>query len=64
MTFTLMWVKGPFVIGSEAFDDLDAAKTHADDLIDQMQQQFGATAVKIIDQAGTPQFLKSLSRNG
>ena len=64
MAFTLMWLKGPFVIGSERFDDLAVATAHAGEQIEQMQGRFGATAVKVVDETGTPHFLKSLSRHG
>jgi hypothetical protein len=62
MGFTLMWMRGPMTMGSEAFDDLDSATAHANEMMAQMQTRFGATAVKIVDQKGVPHFLKSLSR--
>ena len=63
MTYTLMWMRGPLTMGSEAFDELDAATRHAEEMMPQMQSRFGATAVKIVDAAGTPHYLKSISRN-
>lgn len=62
MGFTLMWMRGPLTMGSEAFDDLEAATRHADEMMAQMQGRFGATAVKIVDEKGVPHFLKSISR--
>jgi hypothetical protein len=62
MSFKVMWMKGPLTMGSEAFDDLDAATRHATDQLPDMQSRFGATAVKIVDTLGTPHFLRSLSR--
>ena len=62
MGFTLMWMRGPLAMGSEAFGDLEAATRHANDMMEQMQTRFGATAVKIVDEKGVPHFLKSISR--
>ncbi len=62
MGFTLMWMRGPLAMGSEEFDDLEAAASHANEMMEQMQTRFGATAVKIVDETGVPHFLKSISR--
>jgi hypothetical protein len=62
MGFTLMWMRGPLTMGSEAFDDLDSAVRHAGGMMEQMQSRFGATAVKVVDEKGVPHFLKSISR--
>jgi hypothetical protein len=63
MTFSVAWLKGPNVMGTKDFEDLDSATRYAEDHLSQMQRLFGATAVKIVDEAGTPHFLKSISRN-
>ncbi len=57
-----MWMRGPLTMGTEAFDDLAAATTYATDQLADMQSRFQATAVKVVDEAGTPHFLRSLSR--
>ena len=62
MTFTVMWMRGPLSMGSKEFDELDAATEHAKEELPQMQSRFGATAVKIVDEAGNPHFLKAISR--
>ena len=62
MTFKVMWMRGPLTMGAEAFEDLPAATTYATDRMSDMQSRFGATAVKVVDGAGTPHFLRSLSR--
>jgi hypothetical protein len=49
-------------MGAEAFDDLAAATSYASDHMSDMQSRFQATAVKVVDEAGTPHFLRSLSR--
>jgi hypothetical protein len=63
MAFTVIWMKGPLVIGSKHFDALTEATGHAEDQLPSMQQAFGATAVKVVDEAGTPHFLKSTGRS-
>ncbi|HEX8573760.1 MAG TPA: hypothetical protein VF759_13530 [Allosphingosinicella sp.] len=55
-------MRGPLTMGSEAFDDLAVATGYATDQLGEMQSRFGATAVKIVDDSGTPHFLRSLSR--
>ena len=62
MSFKVMWMRGPLAMGSEAFDELAAATQHAGAHFSEMQSRFGATAVKVVDAAGTPHFLRSLSR--
>jgi hypothetical protein len=62
MGFILIWMRGSISIGTEEFDDLEAAAAHGNDQLTQMQSRFGATAVKVIDEAGNPHFLKSISR--
>ena len=62
MSFKVMWMRGPLTMGSEGFDDLEAATVHAGDQLPEMQSRFGATAVKIVDSLGNPHFLRSLSR--
>jgi|GEM_PF-1918608 len=64
MAFTVVWLRGPLTMGTENFDDLARATAHAEDQMPQMQRRFGATAVKIVDEIGTPHFLKAISRNG
>ena len=63
MGYTLMWMRGPLSMGVEEFEDLKAASAHAEAMMAQMQSRFGATAVKIVDEKGTPHFLKSISRS-
>ena len=62
MSFKVMWMRGPLAMGSESFEDLGAASLYAGDRLLEMQARYGATAVKILDSAGTPHFLRSLSR--
>jgi hypothetical protein len=62
MSFKVMWMRGPLTMGCEPFDDLGAASAYAGDRLAEMQGLYGATAVKIVDAAGTPHFLRSLSR--
>ena len=64
MAFTVVWLRGPLTMGTEAFEDLEGATRHAEDQMPQMQSRFGATAVKVVDDSGTPHFLKAISRNG
>lgn len=58
-----MWMKGPLVMGSKYFEDLAEATRHAEEELAAMQQSFGATAVKVVGDDGTPHFLKSTGRN-
>jgi hypothetical protein len=62
MSFKVMWMRGPLAMGCEPFDDLSAASAYAGERLLEMQGRYGATAVKIVDAAGTPHFLRSLSR--
>jgi hypothetical protein len=62
MSFRMVWMRGPLVMGTEASDLLEDARKHATDTIEHMQGRFGATAVKIVDGAGTAHYLKSISR--
>jgi hypothetical protein len=62
MTFMVVWMKGQVAIGTEAVTDLDAAIEYTMDQLPQMQRRFGATAVKVVDECGRPQFLKAISR--
>jgi hypothetical protein len=62
MSFKVMWMRGPLAMGSEAFEDLEAAQRYATDQLPEMQTRFGATAVKVVDNLGMPHFLRSLSR--
>lgn len=62
MGFTVMWMRGPLSMGTEEFDDLESATDHAKNQLEQMQSRFGATAVKVVDETGSPHFLKSISR--
>jgi len=64
MAFTVIWMRGAQAMGSKHFDDLSNATGYALDNLHDVQVQFGATAVKVIDERGQPQFLKALSRNG
>ena len=62
MAFKVMWMRGPLSMGTEDFADLRAATDHAKDELSRMQTSFGATAVKVVDEAGKPHFLKAISR--
>jgi hypothetical protein len=62
MGFKVMWMRGPLTMGTEAFDDLPSATAYASDHLPDMQTRFCATAVKVVDETGTPHFLRSLSR--
>jgi hypothetical protein len=64
MAFTVIWMRGPTAMGTKSFDTLADATAYAEDNLSQVQANFGATAVKVVDGAGTPHFLKSLSRSG
>jgi hypothetical protein len=64
MAFTVVWMKGPRAMGTKSFDDLAVATSYAIDNLRDVQANFGATAVKVIDDSGTPQFLQAISRNG
>ena len=63
MAYTLVWMRGPMAMGTETFEELDRAVSHAQEMIDQMQSRFGATSVKIVDDEGTAHFLRSISRH-
>jgi hypothetical protein len=63
MAFTIVWMKGPLVMGTNAFDSLDEATRSAQSEMPEMQRQFGATAVKVVDESGNPCFLRAISRN-
>ena len=64
MTFTVIWMRGPQALGTKSFDELAPATAHALDNLRDIHTNFGATAVKIVDDDGSPHFLKSLSRHG
>ncbi len=63
MAFTIVWMKGPLVMGASAYGTLDEATRAAQDEMPDMQRQFGATAVKVVDESGNPCFLRAISRN-
>jgi hypothetical protein len=63
MAFTIVWMKGPLVMGTRAVDSLDEATRSAQDEMPDMQHQFGATAVKVVDESGAPCFLRAISRD-
>jgi hypothetical protein len=63
MALTIVWMKGPLVMGTRAFDSLDEATQSAQEELLQMQRQFGATAMKVVDESGNPCFLRAISRN-
>jgi hypothetical protein len=50
-------------MGTKRFEDLALATGYAIDNLRDVRANFGATAVKVVDDAGTPQFLKAISRN-
>jgi hypothetical protein len=57
-------MRGPQAMGTKRFDALAPATGYAIDNLRDVQANFGATAVKIVDDKGRPQFLKSISRHG
>ena len=63
MTFKVVWMKGPLVLGNMPFEDLQDAIGHAETELAEMQANFGITAVKIVDSQGIPVFLKATSRS-
>ncbi|MDB5671911.1 MAG: hypothetical protein JWO25_2870 [Alphaproteobacteria bacterium] len=63
MAFKVVWMKGPLVLGNMAFEALSEAVRHAEDQLVEMQANFGITAVKIVDERGTPVYLKATSRS-
>ncbi|MDB5692352.1 MAG: hypothetical protein JWO81_1415 [Alphaproteobacteria bacterium] len=63
MAFTVIWMRGPQAMGTKRFEDLALATGYAVDNLGQVRSHFGATAVKVIDDAGAPHFLKAISRN-
>ena len=63
MAFKIVWMKGPLVLGNEAYEVLPEAIRHAEEQLAEMQVNFGITAVKIVDDQGTPVFLKATSRS-
>jgi hypothetical protein len=64
LTFTVIWMRGPQALGTKRFEALAPATAHAVDNLRDVQANFGATAVKIVDDDGSPHFLKSISRHG
>jgi hypothetical protein len=62
MAFTVIWMRGPLALGSKTFDDIGEATAYAEDNLPDVQVRFGATAVKVVDDDGTPHYLKSISR--
>ena len=64
MAFTVIWMRGPQAMGTKRFAELAAATGYAVDNLRDVQSNFGATAVKIVDDEGCPHFLKSISRHG
>lgn len=64
MPYSVIWMRGPAAMGTKSFETLDEATAYAQDNLSQIQANFGATAVKVVDAAGVPHFLKSISRNG
>jgi hypothetical protein len=63
MSFKVVWMKGPLVLGNMAFEALTEAVRHAEDQLVEMQTNFGITAVKIVDEKGIPVYLKATSRS-
>jgi hypothetical protein len=62
MAFTVIWMRGPQAMGTKRFEDLGLATGYAVDNLGQVRTRFGANAVKVIDDAGAPCFLKAISR--
>jgi hypothetical protein len=62
MKFKVTWMRAQTVLGTKVFDELPEAREYAEDNLSGVVASFGATAVKIISDDGTPQYLRSLSR--
>jgi hypothetical protein len=63
MTFKIVWMKGPLILGNVPFGSLDEAVREAEQQLPEMRVNFGITAVKIVDEQGVPVFLKATSRD-
>jgi hypothetical protein len=63
MAYTVIWLRGPLPLGTKTFDALAEATLYAEENLADVQTQFNATAVKIVDDEGTPHYLKAISRN-
>ena len=63
MAFTVIWMRGPQTLGAKRFDELAPATAYAVDNLRDIHANFGATAVKIIDDEGCPHFLKAISQH-
>ena len=61
MGFTVVWMRGPQTMGTKRFEELAPATGYAVDNLRDIQANFGANAVKIVDDEGQPHFLKSIS---
>ena len=61
MGFTVVWMRGPQTMGAKRFEELAPATDYAVDNLRDVRTNFGATAVKIVDDDGQPHFLKSIS---
>ena len=64
MAFTVVWMRGPQRMATKRFEELAPATDYAVDNLRDIQTNFGATAVKIVDDEGHPHFLKSISAGG
>ena len=62
MQFKVIWMRGETALGTKVFNELVEATGYAEENLDGIVKTFGATAVKIISDDGTPHYLKSLSR--
>jgi hypothetical protein len=63
MAYSVIWLRGPLPLGTKMFEDLAEATSYAEENLAAVQAQFNATAVKIVDDEGTPHYLKAISRN-
>ena len=62
MGFKVIWLRAQTVLGTKVFDELVDATGYAEENLQSVVNSFGATAVKIVSDDGTPHYLKSLSR--
>ena len=62
MAYTVIWMRGPTAVASKTFDDLPEATAYAEDNLPDIRTRFGANAVRIVDERGTPHYLKSVGR--
>ena len=60
MAYNIVWLRGSFTLGTEEFELLDSAIGRAREGLPDMNARFQATAVKVVDEKGSPHFLESV----